>query len=121
MKDFSNLVSDCVTLITGHSSGLASHLKKINPHLISLCCFCHKLAWKYNRHFHQKSAMGELCWMTSFVARGVIRGSILAASVQDNYFLPLGFSVTASTFQFSEVIIRKVTVINKIIRNNHWK
>ena len=85
MKDFSYLVSDCVTLITGHSGGLASHLKKnkstpdLTVLLLPQACMEVQQAL-----FHQKSAMGELCWMTSFVARGVIRGFILAASVQDN-------------------------------------
>lgn len=61
----------------------------------SLHCLCHKLASKYYNRFHQKLAMGGLCQMTSFVARGNIRGSIQVACVQDNQILLLRFSATA--------------------------
>ena len=63
--------------------------------------------------------MGGLYPMTSFVTRGYTRVSIFAASVQENKFLLLGFSATASTFQFNEVIIIKGMIINKIMRNIH--
>ena len=74
---------------------------------------------KYHSSFHQKLAMGELYPMTSFVTRGYNRVSIFAASVQENKFLLLGFSATASTFQFNEVIIIQGMIINKIMRNIH--
>ena len=74
---------------------------------------------KYHSSFHQKLAMGGLYPMTSFVTGGYTRVSIFAASVQENKFLLLGFSATASTFQFNEVIIIKGMIINKIMRNIH--
>ena len=74
---------------------------------------------KYYSSFHQKLAMGGLYPMTSFVTRGYTRVSIFAASVQENLFLLLRFSASASTFQFNEVIIRKGMIINKIMRNIH--
>lgn len=40
----SSLVSDGAAVMTGQRSGVASRLKEVNPHLISLHCLCHKLA-----------------------------------------------------------------------------
>ena len=111
-------VADSATLLSGQFSGIASHLKKINPHMISLHCLHHKPTPKYNSCSHQKLAMGGLCWMTSFVARYNTSGSIFTASVQGDRFLLLGFTAAVSAFQFNEVIVRKRMVINKIIRNN---
>ena len=98
-------VADSATLLSGHFSGIASHLKKINPHMISLH---HKLTPKFYSCSHQKLAMVGLCWMTSYVARYNTSGSIFTASVQGDQFLLLGFTATVSTFQFNEVIIRKI-------------
>lgn len=44
VKDCSSLVSDGAAVMTGQHSGVASRLKEVNPHLISLHCLCHKLA-----------------------------------------------------------------------------
>ena len=37
------MVSDGAAAMTGQRNGVASCLKEVNPHLISLHCLCHKL------------------------------------------------------------------------------
>lgn len=44
LKKCSSLVSDGAAVMTGARSGVATRLKEVNPHLISMHCLCHKLA-----------------------------------------------------------------------------
>ena len=67
VKDCSSLVSDFATLITCHFNGVAYHLKKINPHMISLHCSRPKLALKYHSRFHQIwQSVGFVKWPVLF-------------------------------------------------------